>query len=165
MSPKDGDGGVLVLLDFLLSGTSSLGSLFPSAGIAVQQGGSPGSLTCSPQVPGLRPPSACSSRPGTLGPPGERGTQPGLLQAALPGLRSFIKLTGVAPSVFIFPWVERELLESGSGEAGVWRPPHSSPQRLLEAQALCAGVVREWTFCLALGSDRAGPCCRLGPGL
>lgn len=40
---------------------------------------------------------------GALGPPREGCTQPGLLQAALPGLLLFIRLTGVAPSVFIFP--------------------------------------------------------------
>lgn len=85
-----------------------------------------------------------------------------LLQATV-RLISFIRLTGAAPSVFIFPWVERELLESCSGEAGYWRPP--SPQRLLEAQALCTRVGREWTFCLAFYSDRSSPCSCLGLGL
>lgn len=168
---KDGGGGVRVLLNFLLSGSSSLGPFFPLDRIAVQHSGlGQGALVSSPdhppsRVPGMRPPSACSFCPlGVL--PGNAAhslaSGPRLLPAVRPRPALLLRLTGVAPSVFIFPWVERELLESGSGEAGVWSPP---PQRLLEAQALCAGVGREWTFCLALWSDRAGPCSCLGPGL
>lgn len=56
---------------------------------------------------------------------------------------SFTRLTLAAPSVFIFPWVEGELLESGSGGWGVEVP---SPQQLLEASALSARAGREGTF-------------------
>lgn len=58
--------------------------------------------------------------------------------------------SAAAPSVFIFPWVERELLESCSGEVGCggpravsgsWRP------------RLCAQEL-EGTFCLVFYSDR-----------
>lgn len=73
---------------------------------------------CPLKVSGMRSPSACFSHPGPLAHRRERCPPRPARQAHRGG-----------PSVFIFPWVQRELLESGSGEARearMWRTPQPS---------------------------------------
>lgn len=121
-----------------LSGSSSLSSYFLPGELSGQQGGL-GQGDLVPSFKGPRDEAAHSQAAEHIS--FRLSSKPGLILQTL----------GAAPSVFIFPWVERELLESCLGEAGYGGP---NPQQLLEAQALCAGVGREWTFCLAFYSDR-----------
>lgn len=115
--------GVVVLLvpylNFSLPVRKFLWSLFPPASVELpgQQGRYGPHLSPATSKSGIQPYSAVFPTQVLWGSSGKLQTaQPGeqvSFRQPSPACVSFIRLTGAAPSVFIFPWIERELLESG----------------------------------------------------